>query len=103
MFPDQLRAIIDKAILTPQDSVAYCDSKDTLPDTPWCVLRFGTLGPRSFLVIAIHIQTDFTYYVGLSVLVTTPEALDILAAYARAYTFLDKTSRLIKPRNPYVL
>lgn len=105
MSLDLLRTLIDKAILTPQDRVCYYPFEGDAGQ-PWCAVDFRTPGPRSFSVISIHIQTGFTYYIGQSVCITTPEALDILAAYTRASNFLHSATSILTPLtplNPYVV
>jgi hypothetical protein len=93
----QMRDLIDRLVTHTQDSVTY-GSLEYVAE--WCVIRFRTPGPKGFVVISVYINADFTFYIGQSVCVTTPEALDILAAYSRASIFLQFLMNDLTPRNP---
>jgi len=96
----QMRDLIDRLVTRPQDSITYGGPEHVAEGLEWCVIRFRTPGPKGFLVISVYINADFTFYIGQSVCVTTPEALDILAAYSRASILLQFLMNDLKPRNP---
>ncbi len=96
----QMRDLIDRLVTHIQDSVTYGSPEYVAGGLEWCVIRFRTPGPKGFVVISVYINADFTFYIGQSVCVTTPEALDILAAYARASILLQFLRNDLTPRNP---